>query len=428
MAEVLTVIEHESVPVLASRTSGRKELGQKHAILLEKLEKKLPAKAFYWGNREIKFASFCGVISLGDLSIEILPKIYGTEAEDRGSTRTELIRMLSKVRRLKLHEVGPAGISPQKRNLLDIFILHFCERLRSQLTRGMIRKYTRRERNLNVLRGKLRVDQQLKRNLVHQERLFCQYDELSEDNVHNQILKYVLEILVKMATGNRAMQQVSELRARFEPVSDSVADVSTLDSLNFDRLTERYESIFNQCRYFLEGFYPDVVSGKKNCLSLLFDMNMLFEAYVALEFRKEAKAKNLRIIEQGPRKYFARLKGSGNSVFSMRPDISFVDRNDQVVMIADAKWKILDEREKNLGISQADMYQVGSYASRYGVKSLVLLYPMQEKLTKPVSMTLDGTETTLLVQPVDISAHSPDLARAILSFLSSSSLSETSAS
>ena len=428
MAEVLTVVEHESVPILPSRASEQKTLGQKHAVLLEKLEKKLPAKAWSWGNREIKFASYCGVISLGDLSIEILPKIYGREAEDHGSSRNALIRMLSKARYLKLHEVNTAGISPQKRNLLDVFILHFCERLRIQLACGMVRKYTRREKNLNVLRGKLKVDQQLRRNLVHQERLFCQYDELSADNTYNQILKYVLGILLKAATGNRAFQQVSELHTRFELVDDSVADILTLDSLSFDRLTERYKPIFDQCRYFLEGFYPDVVAGKKNCLSLLFDMNRLFEAYVAAELRKDARRQNLRLREQGPFKYFARLENSGESVFGMRPDISFTDRNNNPVMIADAKWKILDEGEKNLGISQADMYQMGSYASRYGVKSLALVYPRQERLTEPVYMTLEGTDVRLLVQPIDISYHSPARARAILSFLSSSSLSETSAS
>lgn len=428
MTEVLTVVEHEAIPVVHSRTSGRKELGQKHTSLLEKLEKKLPAKAWYWGNEEVKFASHCGVISLGDLSIEILPKVYGTEAEDRGSSRNALIHMLSKARRLKLHEVSPAGISPQKHNLLDVFILYFCERLHMQLTRGMIRKYVRREKNLNVLRGKLRIGQQLRRNLVHQEKLFCQYDELSTDNAYNQILKYVLEILFKAATGNRALQQVSELRARFESVSNATADILTLDSLNFDRLTERYEPIFNWCRYFLQALYPDVVAGKKNCLSLLFDMNRLFEAYVASKLRRDAQLQDFGVVEQGPHNYFARLEDSGEHVFSMKPDISFVDRNDQAVLIADAKWKILDEGEKNLGISQADMYQIGSYASRYGARSLVLLYPMQEKLTNPVYMKLEGTEATLLVKPVNISDHSPALARAILSFLSSSSLSEASVS
>ena len=431
MTEVLTVVEHEAVPVVRSRANGQKELGRKHADLLEKLEKKLPAKAWSWGNGEIKFASHCGVISLGDLSIEILPKIYGVEAEDLGSSKNALIRMLSKARRLKLHEAGPAEIFPQKRNLLDIFILHFCHQLRTQLMRGMIRKYVNRKENLNVLRGKLIIGQQFKRNLVHQERLFCRYDELSADNAYNQILKYVLGILLKAATGNRTLQQVSELRVRFEPISDSVADAAAVDSLNFDRLTERYKSIFDQCKYFLERLYPDVVSGKNKCLALLFDMNKLFEEYLGVELRKEARIRDLRIREQGPCKYFATLENSGEPIFRMKPDISFVDRNNQPVMIADAKWKILDKREKNLGISQADMYQIGSYASRYGVKSLVLLYPMQEKLTKSVYLTLEGTEATLLVQPVDISErkdYSPARARAILSLLSSSSLSEASAS
>lgn len=407
MPEVLTVVEHQSVPIVRSPASAQNELGEKHAALLEKLEKKLPAKAWSWGNRKIKFASYCGVISLGDLSIEILPKIYGVEAENPGSSRDALIRMLSKTRRLKLHEVSDAKISPQKHNLLDIFILHFCEQLRIQLTRGIIRKYVRREKNLNVLRGKLRVDQQLKHNLVHRERLFCQYDELSADNAYNHILKYVLEILLKMATGNRTLQQVSELRARFEPVSNSTVNIPMLDSLTFDRLTERYKPVFDQCRYFLEGLYPDVVTGKKNCLSLLFDMNSLFEDYVASELRPVARTQNLQVREQGPRKYFAVRENSGKHVFSMKPDFSFVNEKKQVVMIADAKWKILDEAEKDLNISQADIYQMGSYASRYEVKALVLFYPMQEKLTEPIKLTLlkenKSVLTTLHVLSIDIS-------------------------
>lgn len=428
MAEVLTVIEHETVPIVRSRADGQKELSQRHANLLEKLEKKLPAKAWSWGNHEIKFTSHCGVVSLGDLSIEILPKIYGKEAENSESSRRVLIRMLSKAPLLKLHEAGPAGISSQKRNILDVFILHFCEQLRAQLTRGMIRKYLKRERNLNVLRGKLVIEQQLKRNLAHRERLFCRYDELSADNAYNQILKYVLGILLKATTTNLAFRQVSELLMRFEVISDRAATAGEIDSLSFDRLTERYESVFYQCRYFLEKLYPDVVTGKKNCLAVLFDMNRLFEAYVAAELRKEVRSQGLRVREQGPRRYLARLKGSDKPIFSMKPDISFVDGKNHPVAVADVKWKILDEREKDLGISQADMYQIGSYASRYGVKSVVLLYPFQERLTRPVRMTLEGTETTLLVQPVDISDHSPALARAILSFLSSSSLSEASVS
>lgn len=404
MAEVLTVFEHDTIPVVQSRRTKHKELGRGHADVLEKLEKKLPQKAWTWGNRKIKFASFCGVVSLGNLSIEILPKIDRPELKaDKEKSRNALVRMLVKARRLKLYRTGLAEIDIQKRNLLDIFILHFCEQLRIQLAQGMIRKYVKREKNLNVLRGRLLTDRQFKFNLAHRERLFCRYDELSEDNAYNRILKFVLGILIRETTGNRAFQQVSELLMRFDLISDSSVNSSSLDSLNFDRLTERYEPIFDQCGYFLKGFYPDVRAGKEPCLSVLFNMNRLFEEYVGAELRKEAGKLGFRLREQGPRKYFATRQDSGNPVFRMAPDFSFLNKQDRAAGIADAKWKILNEEEKNLGITQADMYQMGSYASRYRVKRLALVYPMQKKLTKPVRLTLMGSGATLHVLPVDLS-------------------------
>ena len=408
MSEVLTVVEHESIPIVRSRANGQKGLEEKHANMLKSLEGKLSAKAWFWGNREVKFASYCGVISLGDLSVEILPKIYGIEADDVESSRKALVQMLYRARHLKLCKAGTAGINLQKRFLLDIFILHFCEQLHAQLTRGMIRKYVRREKDLSVLRGKLKIGEHLKQNLAHRERLFCQYDELSTDNVYNQVLKHVLGIMLKRARGIRALQQVSELLARFEPISNLAVDaVATVDSLSFDRLTERYGEIFKQCGFFLRGFYPGVTKGKTDCLALMFDMNMLFEAYVGTELRRETKGENIRVREQGPQKYFARREDSGKQVFMMKPDFSFLNKSGDPVSIADAKWKRLDSEEQKLGITQADMYQIGSYASRYCVRNLALLYPMQEKLTKPIKMILlkehKTVPTTLYVVPIDIS-------------------------
>ena len=41
----------------------------------------------------------------------------------------------------------------------------------------------------------------------------------------------------------------------------------------------------------------------------------------------------------------------------------------------DTKWKTLDHREHNLGISSADVYQVLAYAHRYQTDLAVLVYP-----------------------------------------------------
>lgn len=94
---------------------------------------------------------------------------------------------------------------------------------------------------------------------------------------------------------------------------------------------------------------------------------------------------------------------SRKPVFRMKPDISLMDKEENILCIADAKWKVLDEEKSDLGITQADLYQMESYASVYGVKSLALIYPMQKNLTKPVRLTLEGSGATLDVLPVDLS-------------------------
>ncbi len=403
--EVLSVIEHKSLQILQSRGWGQQALDYAHADTLDRLEKELPAKAWSWGKQQIKFGHYCGVVSLGNLSIEILPKIYGAEV-DLESSRHALVRMLSKAHRLKLHRASTAGIALQKYSLLDVFILNFCDQLHAEMTQGMIRTYIERNENLNVLRGRLRIEQQFKQNLAHRERLFCQYDELSEDNVHNQVLKYVLKILLKMAVGNRAHLQVAELLMRFDTISDVAVDAAVLDLLNFDRSTTRYEPIFDQCRWFMEGMHPDVLAGKETCASFLFDMNRLFEAYVGAELRKKAWGEGLRVREQGPQKYFAYRKDTDKNVFVMKPDVSLMDENNQVVAIADAKWKLLDEEETKLGVSQADLYQIESYATRYNVRKLFLFYPMQQKMTMQVQLALKGSGATLNIVPFDVTASS----------------------
>ena len=401
-AEVLTVIEHDRMPILSTREYGQKSLTQHHANALSKLEKKLSFKAWVWGNSEIKFQQYCGVISLGNVAIEILPKIYGIE-EDIKASRYALLRMLSRARQVKLHSAGMASVDLQLHSLLDIFILHFCDQLRDLLMQGMIRTYVERNENLTVLRGRLRIEQQLKHNLIHRERLYCQFDEFSADNEHNQALKYVLKFLLKSAKANNVCFRVNELLMHFGAISDVVVDIPMLDSLSFDRSTTRFEPIFHQCRWFLKGMYPDIISGQERCISLLFDMNQLFEAFVCYELQNAAWRKDFRTRRQGPPKPLVSRQDIEKETFVMRPDLSFLDEFNQPVALADAKWKVLDESESTLGISPADMYQMASYATRYKVKRVMLVYPSQQKLTAPIQLTLKSSGTKLLILPIDVS-------------------------
>lgn len=401
--ESLTLIEHESLPIVLKRSRGQRALTLEHASALQKMEILLPPKTFTWGHNLIKFASYCEVITLGNLTLEVLPKIYGHETEP-GACRKALIKMLVIARKLKAQKGGTANIALQKYSLLDVFILHFCDQLHAELMQGMIRNYIERKENIAVLRGRLLVEQQFKHNLVHKERLFCQYDELCADNPHNQVIKYVLRLLLKISTGIAARKRLSELLMRFDAIRDVEVDLLMIDGLTFNRSSCRYEPIFNQCRWFIQGLHPDVLAGHDSCITLLFDMNRLFESYVANLFRKLAWIKEMRLREQGPQKYMVWRNDLNKQLFLMKPDMVFLDSEANILAIADAKWKMLDDREKKLGISQSDLYQMSGYAARYRINRLALVYPKQKWLQHSCDLQLQGTTAKLRVIPIDINS------------------------
>ena len=399
--EAITLIEHEYLPIVAKRTCGQRALSVEHANALGKIEQRFPSKTFSWEHRSIKFANYCGVICLGNLSLEILPKIYGKEIEP-GACRKALIKMLIKARSLKPKRGGTANIALQKQALLDVFILHFCDQLHAELIQGMIHEYIERNENLNVLRGRIGIKQQLKLNLIHQERTYCAYDELTTDNPHNQVIKYVLRLMIKIATGVMARKKLNELLMQYDKIIDVKVDLRVVDNLKFNRTTCRYEHIFKQCRWFIQGLNPDVLVGCDPCVTLLFNMDQLFEAYVANIFRRLAWADGKFMREQGPQKYMMRRIDSDEQLFLMKPDMVFLDSDNRLVAIADAKWKILDDREKKIGISQSDLYQMAGYALRYRVDRLALIYPKQQWLQKSIELQIQGTTSILKIIPIDV--------------------------
>ncbi len=96
-------------------------------------------------------------------------------------------------------------------------------------------------------------------------------------------------------------------------------------------------------------------------------------------FRPLAHEMGLTLGTQSPRKYREDIQ---SNVFQMKPDITLLDQAGRAVLIADAKWKTLADDEKKLGVSQADMYQLSTYGSRYQCNSLAIVYPRIQTQSK----------------------------------------------
>lgn len=347
--------------------------------LLDRLTGSLPANSIEWQRNRFRFCGYCGVLQLGDLTLEVLPKVHGTECEP-GKARSLLIRMLAAVQKLDLHSTGSAHLNLQQYVLLDVFILSFAEKLQTLLRRGMVHTYIRQEDNLQVVRGKIYIAQQVKHNLCHQHRVYCQYDEFLADNLQNRIVKVTLVYLSRFARSNRVQQLLEQLCGIFSEVTEVFPKESDWEALNFDRTNQDWQEILSQCRWFLSGMNPDVISGNDQSISLLFAMNILFEEYVSVELKK-ALAGQYDVLAQKPQKKLLHHE-DGRKIFTMKPDLYIREKSTQKTpsAILDTKWKLLNGDERKMGISQSDLYQMYTYAGSYNVSKVMLLYPKQTGL------------------------------------------------
>ncbi len=376
-------------------------LSDSQLALLDRLTESLPKNTIEWQRNRFRFRGYCGVIQLGELTLEILPKIHGTESEP-GKARAVLIRMLAAVQKLDLHSMDIASLNFQQHVLLDVFILSFVEKLQALLRQGMIHSYIRQEENLYVIRGKIDIAQQMKQNICHKHRTFCKYDEFISDNLPNRIIKVTLIYLLRFARSNTTKQLLEQLCGIFSDISYVYPADTDWELLHFDRTNEDWQEILEQCRWFLNGMNPDVISGKEESISLLFAMNILFEEYIAIELKK-AIGEKYDVLAQKPQRKLLR-NDEGQQLFVMKPDIYIREKvTSSPTAILDTKWKLLIGDEKKMGVSQADLYQMYTYAGSYNVSKVMLLYPKQTGLGHIDSKwNFSDVLTTLEIIQIDI--------------------------
>lgn len=315
--------------------------------------------------------NFVGVINLGRDQVEVLPKIDGLGEDKAGQAqvRQNLAAMIASTFDLTLRDGDASQMNSPSDSILEILIRLFCKQLWIEVHKGMLRSYVHRSETLNVLRGRLSVERQIRENSIRPDLLACDFDEFSENNWLNQTLKAALRVLLRVTRSASNHRSVSELLFCFGEVDDvSPAPLRAAQSTS-NRISARYDKLLNLAHLFLQKQAPDVITGDGDGFALLFDMNELFEEYIGRVVKKHCSTSELQVRLQGPPLHLARKKA-----FKLLPDIVGC-QGDRIAWIIDTKWKRLDSSQNREGVSPGDMYQMYAYARRYEAPHVILLYP-----------------------------------------------------
>ncbi|MCK5685805.1 McrC family protein [bacterium] len=387
----IVISEHERIwkkpdkGLTRDNPPGRVYLDSRRYGLLQRFDRlhsKGGQNIFTWYADHAKAMQWVGVIQIGRMQIEILPKIDDHEeavGSQWGQTRQNLLYMLSVAGDIPIRFRDIASLTIRKAPLNETLCAIFARHLLFELLRGAERTYITQEKNLRTFKGRLIINRHILKNAGHRERFFCRFDKFSDDTIINRVFKATCKILLDTTTTPATQDSLRHCLLILDEVSDKPVFDNHFKLAQFTRQNDRFLEVFNFCRLIHSGLSPTASSGDDRTYSLLFDMNAVFERFIA-SFIKQKVMKQLPGYEIFPQAKFNRRylfqSTTGKKILHMAPDILIRDLEGNHLVI-DTKWKRLksDNSGSQTNVSSSDLYQLYAYTHRYGCNQSILLYP-----------------------------------------------------
>lgn len=287
----------------------------------------------------------------------------------------------------------------------DLFAEILSKGISRQLKKGLYRNYVSASDDLPLLRGKLELNGTIKHRIKKSQKLACEYDEFSENNLYNQIIKTAANKLVHMSSVSvDRRRQLHSLMMYFSEVDEIEPSAIQWSTLQFVRSNQNYEMLLNMCYFILAGLLQTTEKGSHKMLSFSDDhMHALYERFVREYYRQhypelEVSAKiydwNLDNTTEEPLIQF---------LPKMNTDITLQQKSSDRTLIIDTKYygKTMQTMYEKQVYHSGNMYQIYAYVKNADTKhtgkvSGMLLYAKtNEKVTPNAKYQMDGNQISV---------------------------------
>lgn len=273
--------------------------------------------------------------------------------------------------------------------ILELFAEILYKGVSMQLKQGLYKEYVNCHEILPVLRGRLDIGYTVSCMIQHRSLLGCDYDELSEDNIFNQIIKSTIVLLIR----NNSLSHKYKIGLRsvlpfFVNVQELNLKTVKWNLLKFNRNNQNYRMLINICYFIVDGVLMTTQKGEFRMATFTDEhMNRLFERFVLEYYRKHYKH-----LKANPDMVEWDIYDTRSNVMdflpSMKTDISL--HNGDKTLIIDTKYygNMTQTRFGKATIHSANMYQIFTYVknkdcNNSGNVSGMLLYAKTEEETVP---------------------------------------------
>lgn len=345
-------------------------LGEGGAERLERATLARGTRVFDFHLHHAQARQYVGLVKAGPHAVQILPKVYDKDAENLGY----LLALLHYTRKLRIHPSEVAELGSSIGSFLEVWIRHFALELNRLLRTQYKQRYVEVEERVNFLRGKLLPERELDGSAKLSARYACRYELFTPDHLLNRTLKFCNSLLLRQ-TGSAANRKIlSENNVLLADVASMPVQTEEVERLQIDRLSRDYEPILDLCRLLLRKSTLDLRAGRISQLAIVFDMEKLFEEFVAEFLRRNATeitfGEDEHLTSVSAKERVGRLFGQ----VRMEPDL--ILRAAERTVLLDTKYKLLLPGQRP---SREDLYQMYAYGTGGddAFSDIILLYPAE---------------------------------------------------
>jgi 5-methylcytosine-specific restriction enzyme subunit McrC len=328
----------------------------------------------------------------------------------------------------RLLKVDPAGST----SLVNLFARVLISGVRHVMKKGLDRGYFAHVEEIAGVRGRIVFQTTLKRALLKHGRVCCQFDELSYDVLHNQILKTTIGRLIKTDTLEPTLRE--HLQEHWHRLSDIQAislSKQAFGKVQLHRNNYVYDFLLRICELLFDNLLPTQQSGGWQFRSFLQDekqMALLFESFIRNFYKKEAhRVFGRKLVKVGREDIKWKLSGSSEEVQAFLPKMQtdVCITTDETRIIVECKYTAdLFQTQRFEGtqkLRSAHLYQVNSYLDNLPDIPLntscraILLYPVAMRSFEADFKREAGQ--TVSVRTVNLHQHWQEIERSLLSLI-----------
>ena len=290
----------------------------------------------------------------------------------------------------RLEEAEVVDVSTEDAaSLLNLFAMVLIGGTQHLLKRGLDRGYIPFQEDLRGIRGKINFGMTLKRQLMANALLACEFDDLSHNVVHNQILRTTVAALaISSDVDNSLRGELADLCRRLSAIDEITLSPTIFHRVSLHRNNAFYGFLMDVCEMVYQYYLVSEEPGKERFRNFIRDENKMpqvFEDFVRNFFKIELEGKYTGYWVKGSEIIFWNVEAPESEDIKYLPtmvtDISL--KTPDGYLIIDAKYykntlhAYYDEK-----IRSANLYQLFSYLKNIEAKgpnykraSGILLYP-----------------------------------------------------